>query len=202
MKKLGFLFVLIALGVGVLLPWAQLNFEGEEVASLTFPNFNIIGGGEQTFLLKQADNPMRIRFSANYKVGGLLPPLEVPIQVKLSDKDGTLVAAIISFPTKARDSGPEQATVRSGTNLNVKLQNDGLHKLQLVFAPNNNNRGIKNPDVESIKASFIADAGAVNDSYQLPALILGLVGFYLIVRSRKQRKENAPKKHRWGRGAS
>ncbi len=199
MKKLGFLFIAMGIAIGLLLPWAQLNFEGDEIAELNFPAFNQKGSGEATVFLKAADNPVRIRFSAQYKVDGLLPPINIPIEVKLSDKDGTLVGAIISFSTKGHGGGPDQPKVRSGTNLEVKVQNDGLHKLQLSFAPNKNNNGIEKPDIDTISASFIANASTINESYKIPAAILALVGVYLILRSRRGRKKE-PKKFRWGRG--
>lgn len=201
MRTLGFLLIAIALGIGLLLPWAQLNFEGEEVAQINFPDFNRAAINEGTVLLKTADNPVRIRFSAKYKVGGLLPPLKIPVTVKLSDKDGTLVGAIISFSTKGHGGGPDQPLVRSGTNIDVTVQNDGLHKLQLEFAPNKNDNGIAKPDVDLITASFVGNASSVSEDYQIPALILGLVGFYLIIRSRRKKRNDEPKKPRWGRGA-
>ncbi len=200
MKKLGLLLIAIAIVIGLLLPWAQLNFEGEEIAQVNFPDFNQTSLSEGTVLLKTDDNPVRIRFFAEYKVGGLLPPLKIPVTVKLSDKDGTLIGAIISFSTKGHGGGPDQPKVRSGTNIDVSVQNDGLHKLQLEFAPNKNNNGIINPDVDNITATFIANASPVNQPYKIPAVILAMVGFYLIVRSRKKRKDTHIKP-RWGRGA-
>ena len=201
MKKLGFLFIVIAIAIGLLLPWVQLNFEGEEIAELRFPQFNQTGSGEGTVLLKAADNPLRIRFAAQYKVDGLLPPLKIPVEVKLSDKDGTLIGAIIAFSTKGHGGGPDQPKVANSNALDVTVQNDGLHKIQLKFAPNKNNNGIKNPDVDFITASFVANANVVNDAYKIPAAILALVGFYLIIRSRKAPSGNL-KKTRWGRDAS
>lgn len=201
MRKLGFIFILIALGIGLLLPWAQLNFDGEEVATINFPDFNRSEISEGTVLLKAEDNPVRIRFFAEYKVGGQLPPLKIPVTVKLSDKDGTLIGAIISFSTKGHGGGPDQPLVRSGTNIDVTVQNDGLHKLQLEFAPNKNNNGILKPDIDNITATFVANASSLNEAYRFPALILGLVGFYLIVRSRRKRGGEPPQKPRWGRGA-
>ena len=200
MKKLGLLLIAIAIAIGLLLPWAQLNFEGEEIAQVNFPDFNQTSLSEGTVLLKTDDNPVRIRFFAEYKVGGLLPPLKIPVTVKLSDKDGTLIGAIISFSTKGHGGGPDQPKVRSGTNIDVSVQNDGLHKLQLEFAPNKNNNGIINPDLDNITATFIANASPVNQPYKIPAVILAMVGFYLIVRSRKKRKDTHIKP-RWGRGA-
>lgn len=200
MKKLGLLLIAIAIAIGLLLPWAQLNFEGEEIAQVNFPDFNQTSLNEGTVLLKTDDNPVRIRFFAEYKVGGLLPPLKIPVTVKLSDKDGTLIGAIISFSTKGHGGGPDQPKVRSGTNIDVSVQNDGLHKLQLEFAPNKNNNGIINPDVDNITATFIANASPVNQPYKIPAVILAMVGFYLIVRSRKKTKDTH-KKPRWGCGA-
>ncbi len=199
MRKIGFLLIAIAIVIGLLLPWAQLNFEGDRVAELDFANFNQAGQGEGTVLLTKADNPIRIRFHARYKIAGLLPPVKIPVQVKLSDKDGTLVGAIISFPTNGIDAGTEQSKVRSGTNLDVTIQNDGLHKLQIEFASNKNDNGISMPDVENITATFVANSSAVNETLQIPALILALLGFYLVVRS-KRRGNAPPKKRRWGRG--
>ena len=202
MRKLGFIFILIALGIGLLLPWAQLNFEGEEVATISFPDFNRTLNNEGTVLLKTEDNPVRIRFFAKYKIDGLLPPSKIPVTAKLSDKDGTLIGAIISFSTNGHGGGPDQPLVRSGTSLDVTVQNDGLHKLQLEFAPNKNNNGITKPDVDSIQASFIGNASSINETYRIPALILGFVGFYLIVRSRRKSGNDKPDKPRWGRGGN
>lgn len=198
MRTVGFLFIFIGAAIGLLLPWYQLNFLGKEISEIPFEQFNRTGAGEGTVLLKTDDNPVRVRFFAKYKVGGLLPPVEIPVQVKLSDKDGTLLGAIISFPTQGRDTGPEQGKVRSGTSLDLTIQNDGLHKLELSFAKNSNDNGITRPDVERITASFIGNAGVINETYRLPAIILAVLGFYLVVRSRRVDK-NGPKKMRWGR---
>lgn len=205
MKQLGLILIAIAIGVGLILPWAQLNFEGEEAASIEFADFHKQGKGEGTVLLKREDNPLRIRFSAKYINDALLPPVKIPVIVKLSDRNGTLIGSIISFPTQGRVSGPEQEAVRAGSNLDATIENDGLHKLELEFAPNKNDGGIKIPAVSYITASFVANAKPLNNDYKIPALFLGLLGFYLIVRSRKNKKggngsnSNKPK---WGRGGA
>lgn len=198
MKKLGFLLIVIALCIGLLLPWANLNFNENVVSEISFPDFHKTGKAEQTVLLTKADNPLRIRFRAKYKIGGLLPPVKIPVQVKLSDRDGTLIGAIISFPTNGIDTGTEQPKARSGTHLLATVQHDGLHKLELEFAPNKNNNGIEKPDVDTITVSFVANAEPLDNQFQLPALILGLLGFYLIIRSRRKSKPKA-KTHKWGR---
>jgi hypothetical protein len=200
MKKIGLLLIVIALSIGLVLPWAKLNFDENVVSEVSFPEFHKTGKAEQTVLLTKADNPLRIRFVARYKVGGLLPPVKIPLQVKLSDRDGTLIGAIISFPTNGIDTGTEQPKTRSGTHLLATVQHDGLHKLEIEFAPNKNNNGIEKPDVDVITASFVANAAPVENQYQIPALILGLLGFYLLIRSRRSGKSKAKSQpHKWGR---
>lgn len=201
MKKIGFIMIALALVIGLLLPWVQLNFfDGEEITSVEFTSFNQTPVHESTVLLKTADNPVRLRFFAKYKVAGLLPPVKVPVQLKVSDKNGTLLGAIISFPTDGRGSAPEQQKVTSGSNVLLNVQNDGLHKIELSFAPNKNDNGITNPDVDSIRMTFIGNAVQISDEYKIPAAVLAILGFYLIIRSRRN-KPTTPKKPRWGRGA-
>lgn len=209
MRMLGILLIVIAVGIGLILPWAQINLEGEEVATLEFPGFSRKGKGEGTVLLQTQDNPLRIRFSIRYLNDALLPPVKIPVFAKVSDRNGTLIGTVISFPTQGRSTGPEQDVIRAGSSLDLVIQNNGLHKLELERAPNNGDNGISNPAIESITARFIANASPVNDQYKIPALILGLTGFYLLVRSRRRKdggddsRGDPPKpKPRWGRGAA
>ncbi len=200
MKKLGLVFIGLAILIGLILPWAQIKFKGNEIGTLVFFDFRGDGIKTQTLLIRKKDNPIRISFNAKYKVGGLLPPVKIPITAKIADRNGTLIATIISFSTKGIDTGSEQPKVRGGNGLVFNVQQDGLHALNLAFAANANDGNIKRPDVEEISAKFIANAGAVNNSFTIPATILGVLGFYLLIRSRRQRKDDQPTKQRWGRG--
>jgi len=199
-RNIGFLLIAFAVIFGLVLPWAQLNFDGDEIASLEFDNFNRTALHENTVLLTRADNPVRLRFFARYKIDGLLPPVKVPIQVKVSDKAGTLLGAIVSFPTDGRGAGPEQPPVTSGTSILLNVQNDGLHKLELAFAPNRNNNGIATPDVDGITVTFIGNASEILSEYRIPIALSGLLGVYLIMRSKRKGK-GPPAKPQWGRRA-
>ena len=201
MKKLGFIFITLAILIGLILPWAKLNFTGNEIGTLTFPNFRGDGIKTQSLLIRKEDSPVRVRFRAKYKVGGLLPPVKIPITVKVSDIAGTLIGTIISFPTNGFETGPEQPKVRGSSPLVFEIQNDGLHHLNLSFAKNKNNGNILKPDVEEISATFIANSAELQTPYKIPAAILGMLGLDLIVRSRKK-GNTKPKMPRWGRGGS
>lgn len=199
MKKLGLLLILIAVGVGILMPLAQVKLSGTEITTLTFSDFRDDGVKTQNLLIRKEDNPVRINFRAKYKVGAQLPPVKLPVTVKLSDADGTLIGTIISFKTDGFETGPEQPKVAGSKSLVFDVQNDGLHSISMAFAPQPANSNILNPDVEEITAKFIANTSEQENPYTIPAAVLGILGFYLIVRSRKG-KQREPKKHRWGRG--
>jgi len=201
MKKLGFLLILIALCVGVLMPLVQVKLSGTEIITLSFSNFRGDGVKAQNLLIRKEDNPVRINFRAKYKVGAKLPPVKLPITVKISDTDGTLIGTIISFKTDGFDTGPEQPKVAGSQSLVFDVQNEGLHRISMEFAPQPANSNILQPDVEEITAKFIANTSEQENPYKIPAAVLGLLGFYLIVRSRRHKKSE-PKKRRWGRRGS
>lgn len=201
MKKLGFLLILIGVVVGVLMPLAQVKLSGTEITTLSFADFRDDGVESQDLLIRKEDNPVRINFRAKYKVGAQLPPLKLPITVKISDVDGTLIGTIISFKTDGFDTGPEQPKAAGSQSLVFDVQNDGLHRISMAFAPQPGNSNILKPDVEEITAKFIANTSEEENPYRIPAAVLGILGFYLIVRSRRGQKRE-PKKHRWGRGSS
>jgi hypothetical protein len=201
MKKLGFLFILIGLVVGILLPLAQVKLSGTEITTLSFADFRNEGTETQNLLIRKEDNPVRINFRARYKVGAQLPPVKLPITVKISDADGTLIGTIISFKTDGFETGPEQPKVAGSQSLVFDVQNDGLHLVSMAFAPQPGNSNVLRPDVEEITAKFIANTSEQENPYRIPAAVLGILGFYLIVRSRRGQKRE-PKKHRWGRGGS
>lgn len=201
MKKLGFLLILIGVVVGLLMPLAQVKLSGTEITTLSFADFRDDGVESQDLLIRKEDNPVRINFRAKYKVGAQLPPLKLPITVKISDVDGTLIGTIISFKTDGFDTGPEQPKAAGSQSLVFDVQNDGLHRISMAFATQPGNSNILKPDVEEITAKFIANTSEEENPYKIPAAVLGILGFYLIVRSRRGQKRE-PKKHRWGRGGS
>lgn len=201
MKKLGIVLILIALGIGVLMPLLQVKYSGTEITTLSFSDIRSGGGEAQTLLIRKEDTPVRINFRARYKVGAQLPPVKLPVTVKVSDADGTLIGTIISFKTDGFDTGPEQPKVAGSQSLVFEVQNEGLHRISMEFAPQPGNSNILRPDVEEITAKFIANTNDEDNPYRIPAAVLGILGFYLIVRSRRGKK-GGPKKLRWGRGAS
>lgn len=201
MRKLGFLLILIALGVGVLMPLVLVKLSGTEITTLSFSNFRGNGVKAQNLLIRKEDNPVRINFRAQYKVGAKLPPVKLPVTVKVSDSDGTLIGTIISFKTDGFDTGPEQPKVAGSQSLVFDVQNDGLHRISMEFAPQPGNSNILQPDVEEITAKFTANTSEQDNPYKIPSVVLGLLGFYLIIRSRRGKKDE-PGKPRWGRGGS
>lgn len=201
MKKLGFLLILIGLVVGILLPLAQVKFSGTEITTLSFADFRDDGSESQSLLIREEDNPVRINFRARYKVGAQLPPVKLPITVKISDADGTLIGTIISFKTDGFETGPELPKVVGSQSLVFDVQNDGLHRISMAFAPQPGNSNILMPDVAEITAKFIANTSEQENPYRIPAAVLGILGFYLIVRSKRGNKSE-PRKRRWGRSGS
>lgn len=201
MKKLGFILILIALAIGMLLPLVQVKLSGTEITTLSFSDFRNDGIEAQNLLIRTEDNPVRINFRARYKVDAQLPPVKLPITVKISDAGGTLIGTIISFKTDGFDTGPEQPKVAGSQSLVFDVQKDGLHRISMEFAPQSGNSNILRPDVEEITAQFIANTSEQENPYKIPAAVLGILGFYLIVRSRRGQKSE-PKKRRWGRGGS
>ncbi|MDJ0613477.1 MAG: hypothetical protein QNJ29_07345 [Rhizobiaceae bacterium] len=200
MRSVGLLFLLAGLGLGLLWPWAQLNFGGREIASLEYENIRS-SAEVLSFDATSNDNPVRIRLHARYLVGAKLPPVKIPMKVLITDREGALLTGVVSFSTKGIGSGPEQGKVRGSQSLNFNVLNDGEHQLALSFAPNSNDGGIKRSDIDVISATVVANAPEIDDDYKALSAVLALVGFYLFMRSRRRkpsRDKTPPQK--WGRG--
>ncbi|MEL7429477.1 MAG: hypothetical protein AAFN43_05715 [Pseudomonadota bacterium] len=202
MRTLGILFLFMAAGLGLIWPWAQINFLGREVGTLEFGALRGPIAERQVLELTQSDNPVRIRFQAEYKIDGRLPPVKIPVKTVITDVDGTLLSGMISFPTQGIETGPRQEKVRGSQPLNFSVINDGKHELFLELAANPNDGGIARPDIAGITATVIANAPAINEDYKSFAAILALAGVYLLVRSRKRKTGNGGRidpPPRWGR---
>lgn len=202
MRVVGVLFLLAAIGIGALWPWAQVNFFGKEVAKLDFGNLRGPVSASADFTVREEDNPIRIRFRAAYKIDGKLPPIKIPVKVLITDADGTLLSGVISFPTKGIETGPELPKTRGSTPLNFDVINPGVHTIALSLAPNPNDGGIKRPDIERISAKVIANAPPVTDDHKALAAVLALTGLYLLTRSRRKKRigGSTPPPQNWGRG--
>jgi len=201
MRIVGVLFLLAGLGIGVLWPWAQIQFGGNELVKLEFAQVRD-GGEVLNFRATKADNPLRIRFQAKYLVGAKLPPVKIPVKVLITDREGTLLTGVISFPTQGIDTGPEQEQVRGSQSLNFDVLNDGEHQLALALASNPNDGGIVRPDIDGVSATVVANAPEINDDYKALSAVLALVGFYLFMRSRRRKgdKGQIDPPTKWGRG--
>jgi hypothetical protein len=205
MRILGVLLILTGLGLGIIWPWAQLNLLGNEKANLKFGSLAGSQPEQQEVTLTRADNPVRMRFRASYKVGGKLPPLKIPVKVVITDAEGTLLNGVISFPTDGIEQGPEQPKARGSRPLEFNILNDGPHIVYLQLLDNANSGGIAKPDIENISLTVITNAPEVRDDFKAVSAVLALAGFYLMVRSRRRSKKDrhasrAATTRKWGRG--
>lgn len=201
MRSLGLVLILAAIAVGLVWPWAQINLQGRAIETLQFGNLQGPIVERRTLDLTENDNPVRARFQASFVPGGALPPLKLPVKVVITDRDGTLLTGVISFPTNSRNTGPENVTVSAGTMLNFNTINDGPHEMFLELAPNPDDGGISRPALEGISVSFVGNAPQLRDDYKALAAVMALAGFYLLVRSRrKKKKDGETPPPNWGRG--
>ena len=180
MRPLGLLLIFAAICLGLLWPWYQINFQGREVETLQFGNLQSTIVERQTITLTKQDNPVRVRFLASFLVGGKLPPIKLPIKVVITDREGTLLVGIVSFPTKGRTTGPELEPIRAGTLLNFSVLNDGEHEVFLELAPNENDGAILKPALSGVAATFVANAPALQDNFRFLAIVLALAGVYTV----------------------
>ncbi len=198
LKKFGILFILAGFALGLLYPWAKVNFLGEQITEVQLTNLDFNAQQTATLTLTKADNPVRARFFVKYKRDAYLPPLKIPVIARINDSKGALIAGIISFPTDGHTTGPELGKVRSGNSLDFEVENDGLHQLVMELAPNANAGLVKKPDIANITVKFVANAASKDNPYQIWAIMLGVLGVYLFLRGRRKRKNNSMRK--WGRG--
>ncbi|MEM7216085.1 MAG: hypothetical protein AAF423_11130 [Pseudomonadota bacterium] len=201
MKAVGILFLLMGIGIGAIWPWAQLNFLGRETDRIEFGQPLSDPPLSSSTVLTKSDNPVRIRFSASYKVGGKLPPIKVPVKILVTDRDGALLSGIISFPTRGAETGPEQEKVRASKSIEFDVINEGEHKIHISLAKNKNSGGILVPDIASVTAIVVANAPELREDYKALAAVLVLAGIYILLRSRRRNKSNRLEPpDRWGRG--
>lgn len=203
MRIVALLLIAGGIGLGLIWPWAQLNLETSQASVLEFGDLQGAVVERQTISLSEQDNPIRVRFQIAYKPGGALPPVKLPVQIVVTDSDGTLLTGTVSFSTEGRETGPEQPKVRSGTMLNFNVINDGEHEFFLELADNPNDGGISRPAIAGVDLSIIKNATEVRDDYKALAAIMALAGFYILVRSRGRKRKaprEKPKPQKWGRG--
>lgn len=205
MRVFGLLLLLAGMSLGILWPWAQVNFLGDRGQSVTFGELKGHAPEQRQLFLTRDQNPVRIRFQAAYKVGAKLPPQKIPVNVEITDSDGILLTGTISFSTQGIGTGPEQPKVKASTPLNFKVLNDGPHDIYLTLASNVNDGGIKVSGIDKITATIVANAPVIRDDFKALSAAMALAGFYLIVRSRGRRRKGNTKKTRenprqWGRG--
>ncbi len=190
MRKFAFLLIVAGLGIGAIWPWAQGNFLNDEIERVSMTGLRENGSVEAIVNLKTSDNPVRIRFLATFLPDGKLPPVRLPLTAKISDRQGTLLAGIVSFATDGLTTGPELPTQSGSQALNLTVVNDGPHALSLTFAENAGDGGISRPDIEKVSATFIRNARVIDDQYTLAGFIVAMLGFYLLVRSRRSGKKS------------
>jgi len=198
LKKLGILFLFAGIALGIIYPWAKVNFLGKEITQVQLTNLNFNAKQSATFELGRADNPVRARFLIKYKRDAYLPPVSIPVFTRIDGPGNLTLATTITFPTDGRTTAPEQGKIVSGSSFDFEVKGDGLHKISLELAPNRNAGITKKPDIENITVKFIANAAPTENPFEIWAVVLGALGFYLMLRGRRGREK--PKQSRWGRG--
>ncbi len=200
MRVVAFLLLIGGVAAGVIWPWIQMNWMGDPIGELTLYERNS-GWQDITIVLSIAENPVRMRFEARTLPDGKLPPINIPIAVRIRDADGPLVAAIINLPAKGRETGPEGGLISGVSSPVFRVQKTGEHVLTAAFAPNPNDGNITKPDLASVKVTFIANAAEPDETHKVPAAVAVLFGVYLLFRTRKRKKrKEKPEDMKWGRG--
>ena len=201
MRKLAIFLIIAGFGLSIFLSWGQVNLFAERIDELEFTELQGTWPQGRKLELNQSDNPIRVQFQARYMVDGRLPPVRLPIKVVITDREGTLVSATLSFPTQGIKTGPEQPTVRGSQPVIFNVLNDGEHTIYMTLAAMPENSLTNSPDVDAITATILGNAHDIPEEYRLLGVIIALLGFYLLSRSRRRRKPPyPPKKPKWGRG--
>ncbi|MEM8650670.1 MAG: hypothetical protein AAGF54_09095 [Pseudomonadota bacterium] len=204
MKRIGICLVFAGIALGLLWPWYQLNFYGEEFAKLNFSNLRDGTAIHADVDLNKQNNKVRIRFLAYYQVDGKLPPVKLPVKVSINDPVGPFLTGRISFPTNGNFSGPEQPKVAGSNSLEFDVLNDGPHRVTLQLAPNPNPGQFSKPDIEKVIATVVANAPEVQEDYKVLSVVLALTGVYFIIRGRRRKSadnnNDKSSNKKWGRG--
>lgn len=206
MRKFAVLCILLGIGLAALLPWAQSNLSGNEVAMLSVYERNGTGWQSGTVTLSRDDNPVRVRINAKYLVDAKLPPNGLPITIRVSGTDGVVLDGTVSLSTNLQGSAPEQEkTVRSTAPV-FAIAEAGEYLIEVNLAPNAADSGVLDPGLSSVSVSVIGNAVDADNEYQMPGIVLAIFGVYLLMRSRHRKSgvvKNSPageSKSRWGRG--
>lgn len=208
MRFLGFLILLVGLGLGYLYPLFQEQFTGKEFVRERV--FDRTSGGWKNgwrvakVTIKESDNPVRIRFTGHILSGNYFLNNTLPLDVVLDGADGTVLSTQLQI--NARENQNESVTNERSVQIATTefgVIADGEYTLR-VTSPIT-----RDVNLDWMDAIFVSQVAIRDEQFRPIGLGMMMLGLALIIFGRRRAKNRSKaaevkqeaerKKSRWGR---
>ncbi|MGB7336255.1 MAG: hypothetical protein WBD01_10750 [Salaquimonas sp.] len=207
MRKIGFLLIIVGVGLAYLYPLFQEQFTGKEFARERI--FDRTKGGWQNgwrevdINLTEANNPVRIRLIGHVLSGNYFLNNTLPLQVNLSGANGTVLSTDLQINARENqnESVTNERTVQIATT-EFGVIEDGIYRLSVTSSI------ARDVNLNWMDAIFVSNVTVRDESFRNIGLGLMMGGLLMVMFGRKRRRLNAPnrvaeksakKPSRWGR---
>ena len=203
MRILAILMILGGLGAGVILPWAQSNFIGEEIHKVTLYE----KGGEwqgHRVALSSDQNPLKLNLRMYFVAGSKISANRVPVEVAVSGPDGIVLNGVLNVSTDVNTDSTNQNTFKSIGSPIFEIIEPGDYGIEARLGAMPDEFSGAALSISKVEAVVIAGAMEPLDDYKMYGIFVAFAGFYLLMRSRRNRRNqdmNTPQPpQKWGRG--
>ena len=197
MRLFSLLLIVIGLGGAVLIPWYQSNFTGYEVTSQTVYRPET-GPTEFSLELSPRLNPLRVVLEVRFQPGQKLASRTLDFQLLVSQAETPVLKARLEVPTAARGA-PEGDQITGMNSPVFPVANDGIYTISVTPIESDARQTETLANVVSVTAKVRAKVTEPVLDFQWQGIMLAILGFYLLMRTRRQKRAEQSGEQRWGR---
>lgn len=197
MRLFALALIVIGLGGAVLIPWYQSNFTGYEVTTQTVYH---PATGPTGFSLELSPklNPLRVVLETRFQPGQKLAARTLDFQLLVSQQETTVLKARLEVPTAARGA-PEGDQITGMNSPVFPVADDGVYTISVTPIKSDTRQIETLANVVSVTAKVRAKVTEPVLDFQWQGIMLAILGFYLLMRSRRRRRQDQSEGQKWGR---